>query len=239
MARIRMIMWYTVTMTCFIFTYPAIFYARYLHNKQEYDKRDWYAHKFMSRLARFLFYVSGSRLTIVGSENIPKNRPVLFVSNHQGHMDSVVILGFIKKSKGFISITEFERFPIMGKWMEYMGSVFIERGNIRQTFLTINKAKDNLKRGQSMVVFPEGKLSDGNKVTEFERGWMLMIRNIKVPIVPITVSGSYKILAYDGKTMKPGRIQCTISEPIETDGLKKEDEQAFLENLRSIILSKI
>lgn len=239
MARARMIMWYAVVISCFILSYPTIFYAKYLHYRHNYAKRDWYAYIVTSKIARIMFYASGSRIKITGRENIPKNKPVIFVSNHQGHMDSVVILSFIKKPKGFISIKEFERLPIVGTWMTYMGSVFIDRGNLRQTFMTINKAADNLNRGQSMVVFPEGRLNDGLQTLAFERGWLLIARKSGVPIVPITIKGSYKILSHNGKRMRPSRIECIISKPIETIGLKKQDEEAFINNLRETILAKM
>ena len=161
MARARMITWYALSFLTLLFSYPAIFYAMYLHHHKRYAQRDRFANMIMSFLTRLMFYLSGSRIKLTGQENIPKDRPVIFVSNHQGHMDSVIIQAFIKKSKGFVAIKEYGEFPIIGSWMTYMGSVFVDRDDIRQTFLNMNDALDNLMRGQSMVVFPEGKLNDG------------------------------------------------------------------------------
>lgn len=236
MARTRMLVWYALTILFLVFSYPTIFYARYLHYVQKYARRDWFANIVLSRMARLIFYMSGSRIKLIGKENIPKDEPVIFVSNHQGHLDSIIIQGFIRKPKGFVSIKEYERLPILGSWMTYTGSVFIDRGNLRQTFLTMNQAIDNLNRGQSMVVFPEGKLNDGIRTFEFERGWLRLATKSGVPIVPITIKGSYKILSYNGRRMRPSRIECIISKPIRNYDLRRENEREFIDNLRSIIM---
>jgi 1-acyl-sn-glycerol-3-phosphate acyltransferase len=186
-----------------------------------------------------MFYISGSKIRLRGQEIIPKNRAVIFVSNHQGHMDSVIIQGFIRQPKGFVAIKEYGEFPIVGSWMTYMGSVFVDRNDIRKTFLNMNVSLDNLKRGQSMVVFPEGKLNDGTQTFAFERGWLRLATKTGAPIVPITIKGSHHILSYNGKTMRPSQVECTISSPIETDQLKKKDEQTFLNELREVIIKHL
>ena len=239
MARVRAIAWYGVAIICLIASYPSMFYARFLNYRHNYARRNWYANIIVSRLARIIFYMTGSRIKVIGRENIPADMPCLFVSNHQGHLDSIIIQGFIKKPKGFVSITQYERVPILGSWMTHMGSVFIDRDDIRQTFNTINTAKKNICNGNSMVIFPEGKLNDGKETFEFQKGWLRMVRNNNIPVVPVTIKGSYKILSYNGKSLRPARIECYISEPIQTGNLKKSDEELFLNQLREIILDKL
>ncbi|MBN2880337.1 MAG: 1-acyl-sn-glycerol-3-phosphate acyltransferase [Clostridia bacterium] len=239
MARARAFMWYGAAIICLIVSYPTIFYARYLNVRGKFVRRNWYANVVVSRLCRVMFYMTGSRIKIEGRENIPLDAPCLFVSNHQGHLDSVIIQGFIKKPKGFVSITQYERVPILGSWMAHMGSVFIDRNDIRQTFKTITSAADNISLGHSMVVFPEGKLNDGKETFEFQKGWLKMVRNNPIAIVPVTIKGSYKILSYNGKSMRPARIECFVSPPIYAEGMKKGDEENFLLGLRNTILEKL
>ena len=138
-----------------------------------------------------------------------------------------------------MSIKKIGEFPILGSWMKYVDSVFVDREDTRQTLLSIDQAIDNLNRGQSMVVFPEGKINDGVQTFDFERGWLRMVTNSGVPIVPITIKNSYKILSYNGRAMRPSRVECIISKPIETLGLKRSDEKAFLGSLRATIMAHI
>lgn len=237
MARIRMIIWYAAAWTYLGLTYPIIWRAKYLHNRKRIQERDKIANIIILRFAKLLFYVSGSRLRITGRENIPKDQPVLFVSNHLGHMDSLVIQGFIKKPKGFVTITEYQKAPILRTWMKYMGCVFLDRSDIKQTFLCINQAIENLINGQSMVVFPEGRLNDGGPTLEFKKGWLRLATKSGVPIVPITLKNSHKILSYNGKKVHPAKVECIISKPMQTINLKKEDEHEFIEKIKNIILT--
>ena len=239
MARIRMTLWYIVSFSYFLISFPFISYAAYLNHNKRFAQRDRYANFILSLIMRLMFYMSGSKIKLIGAENIPKDKPVIFVSNHQGHMDSVIIQGFVKKPKGFIAIKEYGDFPIVGAWMKHMGSVFVDRDDVRQTFLNINKAVDNLNRGQSMVVFPEGKLNDGAETFDFERGWLRLAEKSGVPIIPITIKGSHKIISYNGKRMRPSHIECIISQPIETYDLKKDKGLAFLKDLRKTIQQHI
>ena len=239
MARARMITWYILSFILFLLSYPFVLYAAYLHYCKKYAQRDRFSNLVVSLISRLMFHMSGSTITLTGKKNIPKDQPVIFVSNHQGHMDSVIIQAFIRKPKGFVSILAYRQFPIVGSWMKYMGSVFVDRSDSRQTCLNINKAVDNLNRGQSMVVFPEGKLNDGVQTFAFERGWLRLAAKSGVPIVPITIKGSHKILSYNGKTMRPARVECIISEPIKNYAIKRDSDSAFLDDLRHTISKHI
>ena len=115
----------------------------------------------------------------------------------------------------------------------------MDKENIRQSLGCINQAAENLKRGLSMVVFPEGKLNDGKETLKFETGWLRLVTKTGVPIVPITLKGSYEAFTYNGKGMYPTKVECIISEPIETHGINKKNENEFMQNLRDVILAKL
>lgn len=238
-AKIRVIFWYTGLYLFLVVTYPILLYPKYLNYRNKIASREVFSYYFMQKFAKLMFYSTGSRMKIKGLENIPKKGPVLFVSNHQGHMDSIIIQGFIKRPKGFISITEFQRALILRTWMKHMGCVFIDRNDIRQQFLCISQATDTLKSGHSMVVFPEGKLNDGKETLDFQKGWLRMATKSKVPIVPITIKNSYKALSYNGKRVGAARVECIVSEPLYTDNLKRADEGDFILRLRNVILDNL
>ena len=147
MSKIKVIFWYTAAYMLLVFTYPVIFYPKYLNYRKMEQKRAAFSYLFMHRLSKLLFYATGSRISIKGLENIPKDTPVLFVSNHQGHMDSLIIEAFINKPKGFISIKEYQRAYILRTWMKHMGCVFLDRADARQQFMCIAEATENLKSG--------------------------------------------------------------------------------------------
>ncbi len=239
MSRIRVVFWYTIAYLILLFTYPIIWYPKYLNYRNIIKSRDTFSYHYMQKFAKILFYATGSRITVQGLENIPKEGPVLFVSNHQGHMDSFIIQGFIKKPKGFITITEYQRALILRTWMKYIGCVFIDRSDIKQQLECINQATDKLKSGYSMVVFPEGKLNDGKETLKFQKGWLRMATKSGAPIVPITIKDSYKVLSYNGRRVRPTKVECIVSKPIDTSQIKRADESEFILQIREVILNNL
>ena len=236
---IRTAVWYSLGWAILVFTYPLIWAIRLAGAGGNLARRDALAARTSSWLCRILFYLTGSRVSVRGRENLPANTAVLYVSNHQGHVDSLIIHGFIKGPKGFISIIEILRIPVIRTWLRQIRCVFLDRKDPRQSSLCIIQATNALKSGHSMIVFPEGKLSDGMEANEFNRGWLRLATRSGVPIVPISISGSYKILAKDGSRVHAAHVDCVISPPYFTDNLKKQDEMVFINNLRSVIIDKV
>ncbi|MHB1420069.1 MAG: lysophospholipid acyltransferase family protein [Bacillota bacterium] len=236
---IRTYLWYALGWAILVLSYPLLLQVKYLDKHGRYEERNQLVDRVTTGIARLLFYLTASKLKLVGAENIPKEGPVLFVSNHQGHMDSVIIHAFIDKPKGFISIVEVLKIPILNAWMKYMRCVFMDRNDVRQSLLCINQGIEYLKQGHSMVVFPEGRLSDGELADDFKKGWLKLATKTRVPIVPITIKNSYKVLSKDGSRVRSAVVECVISKPIPTVDLKKEDEGEFIKGLRETILQNL
>ncbi|UWG95857.1 1-acyl-sn-glycerol-3-phosphate acyltransferase [Dehalobacter sp. DCM] len=236
---LRTILWYSCGWSFLVITYPMLWLATYYKHIGKKDKNRILVDRMTGRICRVLFYLTGSKIKITGLENVPEHGAVLFVSNHQGHADSLVIHGFINKPKGFVSVLEALKLPIINQWMEQMACVFINREDARQSTLCFNKAVDYLINGHSMVVFPEGRLSDGEEANDFKKGWLKLATKSGVPIVPISMNGSYKVLAKNGSRVKADTITCVISKPISINHLKKADEAEFIQKLRDTILENI
>lgn len=177
---------------------------------------------------------TGSKVQVSGLEHIPEGA-VLFVSNHQSNLDIPVLHGFIPNQKSFIAKIELANIPIFSKWMERQHAIFIDRSNPRQSLKAINEGISNLKNGYSMVIFPEGTRSKGAEMSEFKKGSLRLATKAKVPIVPVTIDGSYKILEANGNMIKPAEIKVTISKPIYTDHLTKEEANDLSNQVYEIV----
>jgi 1-acyl-sn-glycerol-3-phosphate acyltransferase len=154
-------------------------------------------------------------------------------------MDNAIIHGFINKRKGFVSIIEVLRFPILRTWMKYMKCVFLDRKDIRQTYKCIEKGISLLKEGHSMVIFPEGKLNSGGEVAEFQNGCLRMALKAGVPIVPITLKDSYRVMTKNGSRIRAAKVECIISKPLSTTNITKEEEKEYVKTVREIIISNL
>ena len=144
-------------------------------------------------ISQKLIKLSDSTVNVHGLENIPEG-PVLFVSNHQSNMDIAIICGFIDKPKGFIAKKELKKLPLINKWITLAGSIYLDRENPRKSMEGILEGIKTLKNGHSLVVFPEGTRSRGDKMGEFKSGSFKLATKSKVPIVPLTIDGTYRVM---------------------------------------------
>ena len=187
--------------------------------------------------AQGLLWISGIKLKIHGKIELPYEQAALIVSNHQGDFDIPILLGYMRRPVGFIAKIEMTKLIGVSTWMNYIGCVFIDRENRRQSLQAIRQAIKILKDGTSLVVFPEGTRSNGPEMGPFKTGSINIAIKAGVPIVPLTMSGSYKIKSKGALRIVPSEIDVYIGNPISTDSLGKEDNMT--EVVREIIQSNL
>lgn len=236
---LRTFFWYAVSWAYLIITLPALSRVKYLEKRRRIEERDEFANKFSMMLARGIFRLTGSSVKISGVENIPGDKAVLFVSNHQSHMDSAVIHGFIKLRKGFIADKEVRNIPILRTWLKYMKSVFIDRTDMRHNVRCMEESIRILREGCSMVIYPEGRLDEGKQLGEFRKGCVRLAIKAGVPIVPLTIKNSHLLMARDGSKIRSASVQCIISQPIDITTLRSEKESATIQEIRNTIAANL
>jgi len=232
---LRTIIWYIYFWLYLIAIQPTLLKVNRLAKLGKTAEHDQLTAQTAKKWARSLVKVAGVTVAITGEENIPAEGSVVFVSNHQGNFDVPLLLGYVDKPKAFIAKVELLKFPIIRTWMTHMKCVFMDRSDIRQSLKVINQAADYLKEGYSMVIFPEGSRSKGETLGEFKPGSLKLAVKAEVPIVPITIRGSYKILEQNGFMIKPAHVEISILDPIPTAGLTKEQATELPERVRKII----
>ena len=235
----RTIAWFGYFWLYLIKIMPEYFKVNRLFKEGKIKERDMLVDSVASKWAKDLLKLAGARVKVIGAENVPIDRTVLFVSNHQGSFDIPILLGCIDKPKAFIAKVEMLKMPIIHTWMKQMNCVFLDRHDLRQSLRIMNEATEYLKEGYSMVIFPEGTRSKGKTMGEFKAGSLRIAIKANVPIVPVTINGSFKLMEQNGFIIKPAEVDIIISEPIETFGLIKEQANALHEKVRSIIASNI
>ena len=234
----RTIVWFGYFWLYLIKIMPAYFKANRLLKEGKIKERDIIVNSIASKWAKDLLKLAGAKVTVIGAENVPLDRTVLFVSNHQGSFDIPILLGCIDKPKAFIAKVELLKLPMICTWMKQMNCVFLDRHDLRQSLRVMNEAAEYLKKGYSMVVFPEGTRSKGKTMGEFKAGSLRIAKKANVPIVPVTIRGSYKLMEQNGFIIKPAKVEIVISEPIETFDLTKDEINGLHEKVRTVIASK-
>jgi len=211
---IRTLIWFIYFCLYLICSIPAWLRLKHLEKKGRQTQVDALLFKKAGKWARSLLVLAGAKVTITGAEHVPASGAALFVSNHQGDFDIPVLLGLIDKPKAFIAKAEAQKIPFISSWMTMMKCVFIKRQSRRQSLDAIHAGARILKNGRSLVIFPEGTRSKSSRLGSFKPGSLKLALASGVPIVPVTINGSYRLLERQGFLIKPAAVDLIISPPI-------------------------
>lgn len=202
-------------------------------NKLTYEQREKYLYDLENDWAKATIRYSELKVEVQGRENLV-DEPCVYIANHQSMLDIPLIMGNINSVTAAIAKIEMKKIPVVSYWMEEVGSVYIDRENGREGLKAILEGVDKIKEGRSMLIFPEGTRSKCGTIDEFKKGSLKLPIKANVPIVPITVDGTYKGLEGETKDMKAKII---FHKPIYIDGLTKEEKSNLVEKCKSIIES--
>jgi 1-acyl-sn-glycerol-3-phosphate acyltransferase len=131
---------------------------------------------------------------------------------------------------------ELFRIPVFGWSLYASGTIRIDRSNRERAIKSMNNALDRIKRGVSVVVFPEGTRSEDGKIREFKKGGFVLAIKGGIPIVPVSISGSRFILPKNTIRIKPGEIRIIINDPIQTDQIGYQEREKLSSEVRRIIV---
>ena len=220
---IKTVLFYIGVILSLISTLLAPLKIKFFFSNEKAEQRTKYIHKRTSNWARFIMKISGSKITVIGLENIPKDQTLLFVSNHQSYFDIPLLMSTIDIPKGFIAKKELSKWPIVSMWMRYLRCIFLDRDNVRKSAEAIVEGINTLKSGYSMVVFPEGTRCQGGSHQEFKAGSFKLATKSKVSIVPITIDGTNKLLEGNGNKLNAANIIVTIHPLVDVKNLTKDE----------------
>lgn len=167
--------------------------------------------KYWSMFTCWIFLM---RVKVVGRENIVKNESYVFVANHQGAYDIWSIYGYLNHNFKWLMKKELEKIFAVGWACKKSGHVFVDDSSIHGIKSTIKDSEETLKDGMSLVIFPEGSRSWDGKMIPFKRGAFMLAAEFGLPVVPITIDGSFKALPRFTYNMTPAKITLTIHKPI-------------------------
>jgi 1-acyl-sn-glycerol-3-phosphate acyltransferase len=168
---------------------------------------------------------TGSKVVVTGKENLPSSGNICFVSNHQGLFDIPVILGFLGVHTGLVAKRELFRIPVLSQWMREIPCTFIDRRNPRKAIQTFQKSAELIKKGNPMVIFPEGTRSRSDKIGNFHLGSLKLPIMAEATIVPLAIKGSWRIYEID-KRIHSATVYLKILPPIKpTDDIYKDKQK--------------
>lgn len=232
---IRTLIWFIYFWIYQLLAWPKLKKADKLKAAGELDALHALVTPEVQRWASKLLKLAGVKVEISGLEHIPADRPVLYVSNHQGNFDIPILLAHIPGAKGFVAKDSIEKLPLVSKWMKHMNCVFMDRDNLRQSAAAINEGIRHIKAGTSMVIFPEGTRSLDGKLGEFKAGALKLGTKPAAPIIPIAINGSIDIMPKGSYFIKPQTVQVTVFPAINPEAYAGVDTVELTEQVVAII----
>jgi 1-acyl-sn-glycerol-3-phosphate acyltransferase len=184
-------------------------------------------------------WAAGVKVNVTGLENINNQGPYIFVSNHQGWFDIFAAIGKLPFHFSWLAKVELFKVPVLGAAMSRAGYVSIDRRDRRKAMNSLNNAAEVIRQGTSIFIFPEGTRSADGVIRDFKKGWLVLATKSQQPVVPISISGSYRILPKKSWTIYPGEIRFSIGKPIQTAGSDNVNRDLLLEQIREAIRANL
>ena len=177
---------------------------------------------------------AGIDLRVSISEPLPEG-PVVFVSNHQSYWDIPIFFAAIPDMQiGFVAKESLGKIPLFGSWISDVRSVFIKRDDARASLRAIEEGVELLKQGYSLVIFPEGTRAKGVEMKEFKKGSLRLAVKAEVPVVPVTLNGTYHAFEEKGY-VSPARVDFVVHPPIHTKGLSRKEAADLAAQVENIV----
>ena len=191
---------------------------------------------------RVILFFSGTKITVKGQENIPKDRAVLYIGNHRSYFDILVTYTTVPGSCGFVAKKELSRIPLLKNWMELIHCLFLDRSDIKQGLQMILSGCEEIKSGTSICIFPEGtrgKTPSELELGEFHNGSFKMATKTGCPIIPLSISGSREILEAHFPKIRGTHVTVTYGKPIIPGELTKEEKKEIGNYTKNILLEQL
>lgn len=196
----------------------------------------YYPGKIWSQLVCLLLLIP---VEVHGREKLHKRTSYIFVPNHQGAFDIFLVYGFLGRNFKWMMKKSLRKIPFVGKACESAGHIFVDRSGPKKMLDTIRQAEASLKDGVSLVVFPEGARTFTGKMASFKKGAFQLADDLQLPVVPVTIDGSFQVLPRTSKLISRHRMILTIHDPIPPKGQGAENIRQTMEEAYAAVQSAL
>lgn len=176
---------------------------------------------------------TGVNVRLTGLERLERGRPYLFIGNHQSIYDIPIVFWSLPYEVRIIAKDSLGSFPFLGWHLRRTGHVLVKRHN--PGAVVFRQVSELMRRGQSLLVFPEGTRSADGRVGRFKGGIFLLAIESGLPIVPIAVRASRHVMKKGRLMTCPGEVSLEVFAPMPTAGLGRDDAKRLAADVQRII----
>lgn len=185
--------------------------------------------------AHSTLWMCGVKVRVRGLELVDMNRNYVYVSNHASMFDIPAILAFVPDQIRILYKKELNWIPIFGWGLKYGSYIAIDRRRGSDAMKSLETAAEKIRTGASALLYAEGTRTLDGKLQPFKRGAFNLAVKAGVPVVPLTVNGSYTLLPKSSFVVHPGNVELVLDGPIEITGTGKEEELRLMERVKEKI----
>ncbi len=195
------------------------------------DKTDYFLSKWWSKITCRIFLLG---IKVEGRDKLDKTQSYVFLANHQGYFDIFLTYGYLGHNFKWMMKEYLRKIPLVGIACSATGQIFVDdtRAGIKKA---VEQSRKTLTRGMSMVIFPEGTRTYDGSMGEFKRGAFMLSGEIGLPVVPMTINGSFRVFSRKAKSVSHGTLHLTVHDPITPEQYKSKPTKVFMREVWKII----
>jgi len=182
--------------------------------------------------------VMGIAPVYTGLEHAAGTAPRIFLANHLSSLDIWVLAPMLPVTTRFVSKRSLFWIPVLGQAMAVAGFIAINRQDRASAIRSLSSAAEPIRRGASVILFPEGTRSRDGRLARFKRGAFHLALEAGVPIVPVAISGTYHVVKPRSIVVHPGPVHVTFAPPIDVAAYA-DDLEGLMEKVRGEIASRL
>ncbi|MBN2032628.1 MAG: 1-acyl-sn-glycerol-3-phosphate acyltransferase [Deltaproteobacteria bacterium] len=182
--------------------------------------------------AKTVLKVCGVKVEIKGYQPALGKLPRIYMANHCSYFDIFALLSALPVDFKFIVKQELMEIPVFGHAMKRAGYIGIERQDPRKAMKSMQKAAERIRKGASVLIFPEGTRSDEGKLQPFKPGGFHLALKSGCDIVPITITGSHRIAPKGSWSIRRGAIHINVGEAIPLKGRSRKNMREVMDEVK-------
>ncbi len=220
----------------FLIFFSPVMFVLWLIGKKKPSIKDKASRAIIYRAFGVVRFIAGTKLVVLGKDNIPTDSAVLYVGNHRSYFDIILSYISVPGITGFIAKKEMNRYPLLRGWMRYIHCLFLDRDDIRQGMQTILTGIGKVKSGISIFVFPEGtRNKSDDEFLPFKAGSLKIAEKSGCPIVPVAINNSDEVFEKHLPRIYKTTVVIEFAPPIYPNQLDKEARKELPETVVNTI----
>lgn len=190
--------------------------------------------------SRMWLAASGTRLTIEGAENIDVDQSYVVVANHLSTLDIMVCFLAVPLPIRYLAKKELFRIPLLAQAMRAIGIIEVDRAARSAIHFSVNRqAKELIEHKRSLIIYPEGTRPRDGSLKPFKKGAFTMAIASGLPILPVTIHGTYEAAVPGEPWFKGGPVTAVIDAPIPTAGMTGGNANELRSQVYEIISGRV